>query len=478
MNLKEVFVIFCCSVLISCSLSVNNPEIDAISTAIAEVCEEYFIKKSIEFDVILYGQPTNRLNDIIDGLLDKIVNQTSIIVEHVNNTYRWHHKLERSAVVFISNEYFLNKFSNYAGLVNLFPKELTFLRFFEEVFYYFMNLETPFVGGYISDQTSVISHQLYIGVSHYADKVELITMSHFVDGSCNKAKYFSINSFIKSTRRWMKYLTAHKKFDNLHGCQLTVLEKWSPHLYPKEDNDRIIDCFRNEQENCQTLQTFLAETTRLQGFTFEIFKIAGKIANFTTTFNIQILEDESKFLTKPVAQTFVGSYSDLLRGYAPTSMIFDGSYILAATPSEFYNNYEKLWLPFDRPTWIILFYTFLVVFIAIFCLSFMAKIVRNSIFGQEISSPALNVVQVFFGIAQAKLPKASIPCFILILFIGFSQIFQTCYQSKSFELMTSDVRKPPPKSIQDLVDRNYTILSCAQGHDDVLKEVIADVYGR
>jgi len=474
MNLKHIFVIFCCSVLISYSLNINSPEIDAISTAIAEVCEEYFIKKSIEFDVILYGEPTSRLNDIIDGFLDKIVNQTSIIVEHVNNIYRWHHKLERSAVVFISNEYFLNKFSNYAGLVNLFPKELTFLTFYEDAYYYFENLQIPFVGEYNYDETSVISHQIYIAIQHYADKVELITIDHFVDGSCNKAKLISINSFVISTRKWETNLTVYKRFDNFHGCQMTVLEYWSPHLYPKEGNERIVDCFRNERENCQTLQTFLAQTTGLQGFTFEIFKIAGKIANFTPSFNIHVFTDQSETLTKPVVKTFISGYSQIPFGFAPTSMTFDVSYILAATPSEFYNNYEKLWLPFDRPTWIILFLTFLVVFVAIFCLSFMPKIVRNSIFGQEISSPALNVVQVFFGIAQAKLPKASIPCFILILFVGFCYIFRTCYQSMSFELMTSDVRKPPPKSIQDLIDRNFTIMSCALGHDKILEEIFAD----
>jgi len=478
MNLKEVFVIFCCSMLISCSLSVNNPEIDAISTAIAEVCEEYFIKKSIEFDVILYGEPTSRLFDIIDGLLDKIVSQSTIIVERVNNIDRWHHKLERSAVVFISNEYFLNKFSKTTRFGNSFPKELTFLTFFEEVFYYFMNLQTPFVGGYNSDKTSVISHQVFIGNFHHADKVELLTIDHFRDGSCNKAKLISVNSFVKSTRKWTTTLEVYKRFDNFNGCKLTVLESWSPYLYPKEGNDRVNECYRNEQEDCQTLQTYLAETTGLQGFTFDIFEIAGKIANFSPSLEIHVYEDQLKTLTKPVAQTFISSYSEILRGFAPTSMIFDVSFVLAATPSEFYNNYEKLWLPFDRATWIILFSTFFVVFVAIFCLNFMPKIVRNSIFGQEVSSPALNVVQVFFGIAQAKLPTASIPCFILILFVGFCYIFRTCYQSKSFELMTRDVRKPLPKSVQDLIDRNYTILSCAQGHDVILMEIIADEYSR
>ena len=121
---------------------------------------------------------------------------------------------------------------------------------------------------------------------------------------------------------------------------------------------------------------------------------------------------------------------------------------------------------------------FFAIFVAIFWLNFMPKSVRNSIFGLEITSPTLNVVQVFFGIPQAKLPTALIPCFLLILFIGFCHIFRTCYQSKSFELMTSDVRKPPPNTIQDLINRNYTILSCANGHELILEEILADEKNR
>ena len=65
MKLKEIFVIFYCLVLIHCDLNIDNSDIEAISTAIAEVCEEFFIKKSITFDVILYRESTGRLNDII-----------------------------------------------------------------------------------------------------------------------------------------------------------------------------------------------------------------------------------------------------------------------------------------------------------------------------------------------------------------------------------------------------------------------------
>ena len=247
----------------------------------------------------------------------------------------------------------------------------------------------------------------------------------------------------------------------------------------KERSDEITKCFTKDFEKCTTLLTYLAVNLELQGFTVDIFKILAQVANFTPHFKLNIDSDEPLEMSKhPIMQIYVGSYGEALRGYSPTALAFDSYFLLAATPAEFYTNYEKLWLPFDHTTWILLFVTFLGSFSFIFVVSLMPRNIKNSTFGRDEDSPALNVVQVFFGISQMKLPEASIPRFILMLFIGFCLIVRTCYQSKSFELMTSDVRKPPPSTIQDLVDRNFTIVSCTFGHDKILKEIISDENNR
>jgi len=40
-----------------------------VSTAIADICEEFFIKNSIKFDLIIYGKRTRHLDDVADGIL-------------------------------------------------------------------------------------------------------------------------------------------------------------------------------------------------------------------------------------------------------------------------------------------------------------------------------------------------------------------------------------------------------------------------
>jgi hypothetical protein len=72
--------------------------------------------------------------------------------------------------------------------------------------------------------------------------------------------------------------------------------------------------------------------------------------------------------------------------------------------------------------------------------------------------PAYNVVSIFFGIGQTRLPVENFSRFVWLLFIWFCLIFRTCYQSKLFEFMTSDMRKPLPESVDDLREMNYTIM--------------------
>ncbi|KAL7015544.1 hypothetical protein ACKWTF_016510 [Chironomus riparius] len=142
-----------------------------------------------------------------------------------------------------------------------------------------------------------------------------------------------------------------------------------------------------------------------------------------------------------------------------TSTFLEISDVIVATPGERYSSYEKLWLPFDGTTWILLILTFLMAFIGIFVINRMPIFMQQRVYGEKNQTPAINVISAFFGLAHYKLPMRHIPRFILIMFIFFCLIFRTCYQSKLFDFMTSEPRRPPQKSILDLKDKGYKVLS-------------------
>jgi hypothetical protein len=454
---------------------VDNSEIEAISTAIADVCEEFFIKKSIKFDVILYGESTGHLNDIFDRLLDKVVSRSLITVSNVQDITLWHHKLNKSALIFCGSEFYLNEFSTSTKLSNTFPEDFIILTFYKNIADVMWQHISMTNSQYTGDKTSVVSHQYYLGNSKHGEFVLMVSVDHFGEKLCNNPQTLVINKFNKFTGNWNKPLEFYEKFSNFYGCPLAVVDNFGPYLYLNQRSKEISECFVTEYQRCVELLVHLAETVGLQGFSVDIFSMLGTALNFTPIFSFMVVKWP---LNVPKVSIYVSTYDQILKGYAPTSLNYVNTFVMAATPREFYSNYEKMWLPFDKTTWMLLMITFLAAFVVTVGQRFAPKFVRNSITGSNVTSPTLNVVEVFLDNSLTNLPKDSFPRFILILFILFCLIFRTLYQSKSFDLMTSDVRKPPPHSIEDLIKRNYTIVSFALGHEKFLEEMVPNVSSR
>jgi hypothetical protein len=127
--------------------------------------------------------------------------------------------------------------------------------------------------------------------------------------------------------------------------------------------------------------------------------------------------------------------------------------------AESFTSYEKLLLPFDLTTWCFLLITFFSAFAIIFVIDLMPEFFHTIVYGKGVKMPMLNVLRTFFGIAQARLPEGSFSRIILMSFILFCLVIRTAYQGVFFELLTTDMRKPQPETINDLFARNYTIIA-------------------
>ena len=100
MNLVKILTALC---VLKLSYSGSPPRhmLDgySISTAIANICEEFFIKNSIKFDLIIYGERTYHFDDILDGILEHVGGNFSKTVRHIDDLFNWDHELEDSAVI-------------------------------------------------------------------------------------------------------------------------------------------------------------------------------------------------------------------------------------------------------------------------------------------------------------------------------------------------------------------------------------------
>lgn len=174
---------------------------------------------------------------------------------------------------------------------------------------------------------------------------------------------------------------------------------------------------------------------------------------------------------KPNVEFYVHSLIQNYKHISFSNGFYDVKVLIYTTPGEIYTAYEKLLLPFDTETWILLAITFLITFLIIILLNRLSKKAQDLIYGKQIDTPFWNVTSIFFGISQTKLPAENFSRYILTFFIVFCLIFRTCFQSKFFEFMTSNPARKPPRTVQDLIDMNYTLL-LSEG--EMMKRMVAE----
>ncbi|CAG9811049.1 unnamed protein product [Chironomus riparius] len=432
----------------------QNLEVLSVSKAINEIIDEFYVKNKIQFDVRVVREYSGLLNPIVDGLLAVIKDQNSYTLYASNPDMKTGFGLKSSAifVAFSCSDYSL--IHKVTQLWNYYPKNLKFLTFIQSCGLEYFNSNLKYITNTqrLSYESGSLDMFEFILINDQ-DILYLTTIEWFTESACNQPQLIILNKFNKTSQKWFKKLQNYEKFKNFHGCHLIMgieLDKneggcWDTAIIQFEDEIII----------------------QLIGIGSEIFGYLSKIHNFESKF--KLISNESIYNDVDVFLPIYRFEYIYIGHFHVTTMFAQAEDIIIATPGEMYTPYEKLLLPFDDTTWIMLNLTFLAAFVAILIINQMPKFIQKSIFGENVKTPTLNVVSTFFGISQTKVPTGHIPRAILIFFVFFCLIFRTCFQSKMFEFMTSEPRRPPPNSMQDLRDRNYTVYS------NLLKGYIEDL---
>ncbi|CAG9799794.1 unnamed protein product [Chironomus riparius] len=306
---------------------------------------------------------------------------------------------------------------------------------------------------------SVLQYTFFI--TNEADTVTLSTVEWYSPYGCNRPHFIKLNSFNKETQKWNKKLQNYEKFLEYHNCELVM-------MIPIQDIDRTIQ-YTSGYAYIENL--FGESQYTIYGITPVIFNIASKLHNFSVYFQLVIMEpnwiksiqnDVRVFKVNGIVKSpnvffQISPLAEFTHHITVTKVVANLDVLMYVTPSEKYTAYEKFILPFDLYTWILIFVTFLMTFVTIFIINRLSKSTQNLVYGHAIETPIWNVISIFFGISQTQLPNKNFSRFILMIFIYFCLIFRTCFQSKFFEFMTSEPRRPPPKTFSDLIDRNYNV---------------------
>jgi len=273
---------------------------------------------------------------------------------------------------------------------------------------------------------------------------ELLEINRFVGGgACDKTSMATINRFSKQKLEWEKQLQRLEVKTTFNGCGV--------------DNE-----LSSTQAIQNTKTTENGQVYEYSGLVIDIMNLIGEIGNFSPkcSYSFPLTADENGDGKEGL---FEDEWFNALVIYVTKYIqpfhivqLVEKEFYFVVPQGELYTEWEKLFLAFDLATWLLIVLTFAASFIAIFIINFAKQFVKNFVFGRQVTTPSLNVLKIFFGLGQTVLPRRNFARFLLALFTIWTLIIRTCYQGLLFENLVGDGRKPPIKTIDELLQRNFT----------------------
>jgi hypothetical protein len=430
-----------------------------VSSAIADVIIDKILTRDVcHFDFIAIKNSSADI-EIIDTIERNIQKKNSswikqlFVIEYetfpewtlLDSTNEECFALCRSAFLIVNSFHDLMTLMK-KNLENVFHSNLVFLIYCRNVnereleLLRYIDLISEDVESIESYQRGILIHYSYF-ILETQEKVKLFTFEWYTPDACNDMSLIEINVFDKMNMTWKRELKIDDKFRNFYQCRFVESEENFPGVkvlneatsgLAKLGNATVIPFFKDYESKISK-----NPRDKRQKVTTDILKTHGY--TFNSIDNVQ-----SPYKT--------ASFEDLHM----TVVYKDDEYVLVVPPGAKYTIYEKIFLPFDETTWKFLIITLASVLGITICLNKMPQEIRELTYGKGVTIPIYNVLGTFFGISQFKLPENQFGRIILTTFIMFCLIIRTAYQGVMFEMMQQEMRKPIPKTIEELVNLNFS----------------------
>lgn len=380
--------------------------------AIDGILQNHFAKDVSKVDVINYGKS----DALIDGLLRNMPATITVKVSKGGKNFPWKNQLNISSIaLFDSAQNFNETVKKIKWLSN---KRMRYRHLVQVPGLRVADVKEIIQNGSLIDQVSFLMNET-------EQSIDLVASFWFNPERCRSNHLVTINRFTRKTMRWENSNFYPKKYQNFHGCNLTVAK-----LYER-------------------------------GLALEVIPELAEIHNFTVKYERIKITDEAKMLQCDVVEKLTSFDGD--KKFIQSAAYFIQGATYAVPPGELYTQLEKMFLMFDVEVWIGIGVTLSIGLCAIKVINLMPTKVQNFIFGWKIQTPTLNLVNIFLNGSQHKAPKRNFARFLLMLFIIWSLIIRTCYQSKLFEYLQNDLRRPHLKTIEDLRLKNFTFFGPEKG---------------
>jgi hypothetical protein len=214
-------------------------------------------------------------------------------------------------------------------------------------------------------------------------------------------------------------------------------------------NGTFFDSYKNEA------------TGRFSGVLVDIMNVVGQKYQMNIIYNYHQLARQVHSRGDMIPTIYVSTHyssEDVIVYSHLTSTYTENVYRVVITRPSSLTSYEKLAMPFDKTTWVLLGLTFGAAFAVTVIVNKQSRWIQDIVYGKNVRMPGYNIVSIFFGIGQSKLPMLNFPRIILVLFIWFCFIIRTAYVGVLFELLALDIQRPPPQTLLELIKENFTFV--------------------
>jgi hypothetical protein len=300
---------------------------------------------------------------------------------------------------------------------------------------------------FYSSKTVFIPERLFNLAHTFSGNMTLIGTEIVSKNSCEPVAR-SMNTFLASTMRWntTNFIPQYKNF---YGCELEVcyIAAWRGYWY----------IFGYEEKNgthtvnglSTNLLPFLKQHLRLGNF---------KYVNMDKEdYHCDLLLYYHRYKYLHEGSENSQNYT-FFTNHAETYPIMYQEFETVVTKGLAYTPIEKLFLPFDLETWIMIMITFAIGFLTIFIIYRCNRFVQRFVFGTFVRDPSLYLTSIFFGIGVTRLPTRNFARYLFMVFTLYCLIIRTAYQGKMYEFLNKDMRKPTAKTMDDIADMKIPML--------------------
>jgi len=399
-------------------------EVDPVNRAISDLVKR---QDQSNIDIITFG--TQTFDDLISTVTSAHKSLIRFRILKANENQAFILFLNESSLLLFDS---FEVFKHFAGKFDYCNREVSARR--RHVVYY--------------PKTSFASFQTFPGVRYCMfwatfvidnannDWIYLTKLDYYHPGNCNQITFASINVFSRSELRWLNQTFFTEHFKNFNNCTMNV----------------ATGAYHQKLFGVKKLDV---------KYTKKLLDVLKQTLNFTPVYDDGTREID---LTIWMAFQNDGKKYQISRRFDFLQVKF----MIAKGQVE--SPFLKLTKPFDTEVWIYLGCSMFIGLLTIQIVLRCRRQARNFVFGRNVTTPTLNMWQIFNGLGMITLPSRNFARFILILYIIFCLIVRVGYQAKLYQFLQQDFRIDDIHTIDDLLQRNFTFFVL-----DALKKHVSDI---